>query len=69
MARKRIGELLLEAGIVSRTQLEEGLTFHRSSGQRLGVSLTQLGFVTDNGSARLNRLDRWHSDCSTPDRR
>lgn len=48
MARKRIGELLLERGVVSREQLEEGLAHHRATKQRLGVALIQRGFVSED---------------------
>jgi hypothetical protein len=47
MPRKRIGELLVERGIISVKQLEEGLTHHRSSRQRLGATLVQKGFLTE----------------------
>ena len=41
MAKKRIGELLLERKAITLQQLEEGLAFHRQTGQRLGVALIQ----------------------------
>src|SRR5258708_29377352 len=47
MARKRIGELLLERGAITREQLEEGLAFHRQTRQRLGVALIQKGFLRE----------------------
>jgi hypothetical protein len=47
MAKKRIGELLLERGAITGKQLEEGLAFHRQTGQRLGVALIQKGFLTE----------------------
>ena len=42
MARKRIGELLLEQGVIDREQLEAGLAHHRTTGQRLGAALVSL---------------------------
>lgn len=48
MARKRIGELLLEHGVINRAQLEEGLAHHRTTKQRLGVALIQKGFVRED---------------------
>ncbi len=47
MARKRIGELLLERGIITRDQLEEGLSHQRTTRQRLGVALIQKGFLSE----------------------
>ncbi|MBI3182807.1 MAG: general secretion pathway protein GspE [Myxococcales bacterium] len=52
MARKRIGELLLERGVITVQQLEEGLSYHRSSRQRLGVALVQKGFVNEEQLSR-----------------
>lgn len=47
MARKRIGELLVERGAITRAQLEEGLALHRQTRQRLGVALLQKRFITE----------------------
>ncbi|MGA9522798.1 MAG: hypothetical protein WBV82_15125 [Myxococcaceae bacterium] len=52
MARKRIGELLLERGIISRDQLEEGLAHQRTTRQRLGVALLQKGFLNEDQLAQ-----------------
>ncbi|MFP2909636.1 hypothetical protein ACLESD_32250 [Pyxidicoccus sp. 3LFB2] len=47
MARKRIGELLLEQRAISVAQLEAGLQAHRKSGQRLGAALIAQGAITE----------------------
>src|SRR5688572_5770428 len=47
MARKRIGELLLERGAITVQQLEEALAHHRQTRQRLGAALIQKGFLTE----------------------
>lgn len=47
MARKRIGELLLEQRAISVAQLEAGLQAHRKSGQRLGATLIAQGAITE----------------------
>lgn len=47
MARKRIGELLLEQRAISVAQLEAGLQAHRKSGQRLGATLILQGAITE----------------------
>lgn len=48
MARKRIGELLLEQRAISVAQLEAGLAAHRKSGQRLGAALIAQGAITED---------------------
>ncbi|MCE9670914.1 general secretion pathway protein GspE [Myxococcus stipitatus] len=47
MARKRIGELLLEQRAITVAQLEAGLSAHRKSGQRLGATLIAQGAITE----------------------
>ncbi len=44
---KRLGELLIQAGKITREQLQEGLAAQKESGARLGMTLVQLGFVQD----------------------
>lgn len=52
MARKRIGELLLERGYITQAQLEEGLAHQRQTRQRLGVALVQKGFIAESQLAK-----------------
>ncbi len=47
MARKRIGELLLERGAITKEQLESGLAAQKRTRQRLGVTLIQQGVLTE----------------------
>ncbi|RKH61948.1 general secretion pathway protein GspE [Corallococcus aberystwythensis] len=47
MARKRIGELLVERGAISPAQLEAGLAAQRQTRQRLGVTLIGQGAITE----------------------
>jgi hypothetical protein len=47
MARKRIGELLLERGAISQEQLEAGLEGQKRTRQRLGVTLIQQGVLSE----------------------
>lgn len=47
MARKRIGELLVERGAITPEQLEEGLAHHKQARVRLGVALIQKGFLSE----------------------
>lgn len=44
--RKRIGELFVDAGVITEKQLEEALAKQRSTGQRLGRVLIGMGHVT-----------------------
>lgn len=53
MARKRIGELLLERKAITPEQLEQGLSHHKKTRQRLGVALIQLGFLTESGLSQV----------------
>ncbi len=45
--RVRLGELLVEAQIVSRAQLEEILAAQRRDGRRIGTLLVEAGLVTE----------------------
>ncbi|MCA0937949.1 GspE/PulE family protein [Vibrio alginolyticus] len=45
--RKRLGDLLVEEGIVSEDQIQQALTSQRSTGQKLGDALIDLGIITE----------------------
>jgi hypothetical protein len=47
MVRKRIGELLVERGVLTRAQLEAGLAAQGQSRKRLGVTLLELGLLSE----------------------
>lgn len=47
MARKRIGELLLERGVISRHQLEAALMIQKKTRARLGITLISQGFLSE----------------------
>ncbi len=47
MARKRIGEILLERGAITPEQLEAGLKTQRQTQQRLGTTLVAQGAITE----------------------
>ena len=47
MARQRIGELLVSAGVITETDLARALETERAPGQKLGDVLVQLGLVTE----------------------
>ncbi|MBI4354573.1 MAG: hypothetical protein HY595_04985 [Candidatus Omnitrophica bacterium] len=44
---KKLGEVLLERGVITPQQLEEALAYQRTHGGLLGQVLTQLGFATE----------------------
>jgi hypothetical protein len=47
MARKRLGELLLERRVITQEQLASALTLQRQIGGRLGNALVAKGYLTD----------------------
>ncbi|MGB9904517.1 MAG: GspE/PulE family protein, partial [Desulfotomaculales bacterium] len=53
--RPRIGDLLVEAGLISAAQLQQALLAQRQTGERLGRVLVSLGFVTEQDI--LNTLE------------
>ncbi|MCH9023987.1 MAG: Flp pilus assembly complex ATPase component TadA [candidate division Zixibacteria bacterium] len=47
MAKKKIGDLLVERGFLTKAQLQEGLKVQSSTGRRLGEVLTELGYISE----------------------
>jgi type IV pilus assembly protein PilB len=45
--KKRIGELLIENGIITQSQLDQALEWKQSSGELLGEILVKMGFATE----------------------
>ncbi|SON50685.1 GspE/PulE family protein [Vibrio tapetis] len=54
--RKRLGDLLVEEGIISEPQVEQALAHQKQTGRKLGDTLIQLGFLTE--SQMLNFLSQ-----------
>jgi type IV pilus assembly protein PilB len=48
MARKKIGDILIEKGLVSREQLAEALKKQRASGHKVGQILVENGLITED---------------------
>jgi hypothetical protein len=46
-SRKRIGELLVDSGIISGKTLERALKIQKASGKHLGELLREMGIVND----------------------
>jgi hypothetical protein len=45
-AKRRLGDIIVERGLITAEQLEEALTAQRESGAKLGEVLVELGFLT-----------------------
>jgi hypothetical protein len=45
-AKRRLGDIIVERGLITAAQLEEALTVQRESGTKLGEVLVELGFLT-----------------------
>ena len=45
--RKRLGDLLIDAGVLTQEQLETALRSQKASGERLGKELINLGYITE----------------------
>jgi hypothetical protein len=50
--KKRLGDILCEAGLITQDQLKEALDEHRRSGKRLGEILIQLKIATESAIAQ-----------------
>jgi type IV pilus assembly protein PilB len=46
--RKRLGDLLIEARLITKEQLDKALTVQKKTGERLGKVLINLGYITEN---------------------
>ncbi len=47
MARKKLGEILLERGLIDEDQLNSALAYQRQWGHRLGVAMVAKGFISE----------------------
>ncbi|MGI9139483.1 MAG: GspE/PulE family protein [Gemmatimonadaceae bacterium] len=50
--RARIGERLLQAGLINQQQLDKGLQVHAATGEQLGKTLVKLGYLDDDSLVR-----------------
>lgn len=48
-SRKKLGDLLVEAGMITQAQLDKALTVQKKTGERLGKTLVNLGYITEHG--------------------
>lgn len=49
--RKRLGDILVDRGLLNEQQLQEALVMQRNSGEKLGNALIKLGFITSDNLA------------------
>ncbi len=59
MARKELGQMLLEAGLISPAQLDEAVQNQVIFGGRLGTNLIELGYIDEHSLSRF--LAKQHS--------
>lgn len=52
LKKKRFGDILVEGGLITATQLQQALSYGREEGVKLGSALQQLGFVDEVAVAR-----------------
>ncbi|MBS1785849.1 MAG: type II secretion system protein GspE, partial [Acidobacteria bacterium] len=48
MAQKRLGDLLLEAGLINGEQLQSAITHQKIAKGRIGSNLVALGYITED---------------------
>lgn len=46
--RKRLGDLLVDEGIITEAQVQQALSAQKSTGRKLGAALIELGFLTEH---------------------
>jgi len=51
--RKGLGDILVEAGLISKEQLDKALKLQKKTGQKLGVLLVSEGIVTQEDIMRV----------------
>lgn len=49
--KRRLGEMLIEKGIINYSQLKEALDLQKGKGERLACILVELGIITEDGVA------------------
>src|SRR5262245_13290272 len=52
LVRKKLGEILVEEGILGEDQIQEALKRQRETGELFGEALAQLGYLTEYDIAR-----------------
>ncbi|OGR02475.1 MAG: hypothetical protein A2520_03950 [Deltaproteobacteria bacterium RIFOXYD12_FULL_53_23] len=52
MQKKKLGDILVESGLISATQLQQGLVYGKEHNLKIGDALQGLGFVNESSIAR-----------------
>jgi len=64
--KKRLGEMLIEEGLITEEQLREALVEHKKAGLKLGQFLVQRGVVSENQIvdllSRQLKIDKYHPE-------
>ncbi|MGM0460959.1 MAG: GspE/PulE family protein [Fibrobacterota bacterium] len=47
-SKKRLGEVLVDQGLITDAMLNKGLALQKKTGKKLGESLIELGYITEN---------------------
>lgn len=50
--KKRFGDILVDGGLITATQLQEALNYGKENGVKLGIALQELGFVNEVAVAK-----------------
>jgi len=66
--RQALGDILIEADLINRHQLEKGLALHRKTGVQLGKALISLGYITQDQLAACLSDQQGLDYCSLSDR-
>jgi type IV pilus assembly protein PilB len=54
--RKRLGDLLIEAGLINQEKLEKALDIQKKTGERLGKVLLNLGYISETSMIEVLEL-------------
>ena len=54
--RKKLGECLIQAGLITDEDLHNALVEHKRSGERLGVVLVRMNLATERQIAKASRF-------------
>ena len=59
----RLGDILIEQGVITEEQLQESLRYQQETGARLGETLSALGYASsDQVAAALVKVIRGYSE-------
>src|SRR3989339_478633 len=64
--KKRLGEMLIDAGLLTEGQLKQALTEHKKAGLRLGQYISRQGMLNENQIvdvlSRQLKIEKYHPD-------